>query len=50
MWKDEDSRVKLLAMAELRKKALAEEVEKLTTMDEVKARIMGLSEDDALNG
>lgn len=50
MWKDEDSRVKLLAMAELRKKSLAEEVEKLTTMDEVKARIMGLSEDDALNG
>lgn len=50
MWKDEESRIKLIKLAELRKKAISQEVEKLSTMDEVKARIMGLSEDEALNG
>jgi len=33
----------------LRKKTLKGEIEKLSGMDEVKARIMGLTEDEALN-
>jgi len=50
MWKEEESRKKLIALAELRKKSVKEEIEKLSSMDEVKARIMGISEDEVLNG
>jgi inorganic pyrophosphatase len=50
MWKEEESRKKLIALAELRKRVVKEEIEKLSSMDEVKARIMGISEDEVLNG
>mgnify|MGYP003996149373 FL=1 len=50
MWKEEESRNKLIALAELRKKGVKKEIKKLSSMDEVKARIMGISEDEVLNG
>jgi hypothetical protein len=50
MWKEEESRKKLIKLAELRKKAVKDEIQKLSSMDEVKARIMGLGEDEVLNG
>ena len=50
MWKEEESRKKLIALAELRKKGVKKEIKKLSSMDEVKARIMGISEDEVLNG
>ncbi len=50
MWKEEESRQKLIKLAELRKKAVKDEVKKLSSMDEVKARIMGIEEDEVLNG
>ena len=50
MWKDEESRKKLVKLAELRKKAVKDEIQKLSSMDEVKARIMGIGEDEVLNG
>ena len=50
MWKEEETREKMLRLAELRKKVVSEEVHKLTSMDEMKARIMGLSEEEVLNG
>lgn len=50
MWKEEESRKKMIHLAELRKQKVDEEIEKLSTMDEIKCRIMGLSEDEALNG
>ena len=50
MWKEEDSRKKLLEMAEARKKTLKKEVGKLATLDDVKARIMGITEDEVLDG
>ena len=50
LWKEEESRHKLIKLAELRKKSIKDEVEKLSTMDEVKARIMGITEDEVLNG
>ncbi len=50
MWKEEESRKKLIKLAELRKKAVKDEIKKLSSMDEVKARIMGISEDEVLNG
>ena len=49
MWKSEESRTKMIKLANMRKEAVAEEVEKLSTMDEIKARIMGISEDEVLN-
>ena len=50
MWKEEESRQKLIELAELRKKVVKDEISNLSTMDEVKARIMGISEDEVLNG
>jgi hypothetical protein len=50
MWKEEESRKKSIDLAEIRKKDLKKEIKNLSTMDEVKARILGLSEDEVLNG
>ncbi len=50
MWKEEESRKKMIHLAELRKEVIKEEVERLSSMDEIKCRIMGLSEDEALDG
>ena len=50
MWKEEESRQKLIKLAELRKQVVKEEIENLSSMDEVKARIMGISEDEVLEG
>jgi hypothetical protein len=50
MWKQEESRQKLLKIAELRKNSIKKEIERLGTMEELKARILGISEDDILNG
>lgn len=50
LWKEEESRKKLLKLAELRKQVIKEEGERLSSMDEVKCRILGLSEDEVLNG
>ena len=49
MWKSEESRKQLIQLTELRKKSIKGEIEKLSGMDEVKAKIMGISEDEALN-
>ena len=46
LWKEEESRQNLLHLAEMRKKTVDEEVQKLSDIDEVKARILGLGEDD----
>jgi len=50
MWKDEESRKKMLQLAELRKHALSTEIEKLETMDEMKCKILGIDKDEVLNG
>ena len=49
-WKDEEGRKELIRIAELRKKVIKDEIVKLSTMDDIKARIFGLSEEEALNG
>ena len=46
LWKEEESRKNLLHLAEIRKKTVGEEVQKLSDIDEVKARILGLGEDE----
>ena len=49
MWKDEENRHKMINLAELNKKKLKDGIESLENMDELKAKILGLSEDDVLN-
>ena len=49
VWKEEESRTKLIKLAALRKKSLEGEVEKLSEMDEIKCRILGLSRGEALD-
>ena len=46
VWKEEESRRKLIQLAELRRKSVSEEADKLSEMDEIKARILGLDIDD----
>ena len=50
MWKEEESRNKLIQLAELRKKVVKSEIDNLSSMDEVKARILGIGPDEILNG
>ncbi len=50
LWKDEQSREKMIKLAELRKESLKNEISNLTSMEDVKSKIMGLSEDEVLNG
>jgi len=50
MWKEEESRVKLIKMADLKKKSLEKEIERLSSMDEIKCKILGISRDEILNG
>lgn len=50
VWKDEETRQKMIKLAELRKNTLREEVDNLETMDEMKAKILGLSEEEVYDG
>ena len=50
LWKDEESRHKMIKIAELRKKNVSKEIERLSSMEEIKSRIMGISEEEILNG
>ena len=50
MWKDEETRNEMLKMAEMRREVLKGEIGRLSSMDDVKARIFGLTEEDVLDG
>ena len=49
-WKDEESRKKMINLAELRKKTIDEEIDNLSSLDDFKGKIMGLTKDEAKNG
>jgi len=49
LWKEEESRQKLIKLADLRKKTVKQEMENLSSMDEIKCRILGLSEGEVLD-
>lgn len=49
-WKNEEERKKFLKYAEIEQKAVAEEVDRLESIPELKARFMGLPKDRALYG
>jgi hypothetical protein len=50
MWKDEESRKEMIKMADMRREVLKTEINKLSSMDDVKARIFGLTEEEVLDG
>ena len=50
MWKEEETRKKMIELAEKRKEIVKDEVNNLSSMDDVKARILGLSEGEVLDG
>ena len=50
MWKEEDSRQKLIKMAEMRKQIVEKEIDRLSSMEEIKCKILGISKDEILNG
>jgi hypothetical protein len=50
LWKDEESRLELLELAKKQKDLIRDEVRRLSSLDEVKCRIMGLTEEEAVNG
>lgn len=49
-WKNEEERKKLFRYAELEQQAVAKEVDRLESISELKARLMGFSKEQALNG
>lgn len=49
-WKDEELRKKMIRLAEIRKRKLETDVDNLADMDELKARIFGLTREEALDG
>jgi len=49
-WRDEETRVKMINLAEMRKKAINKEIDHLSNLDEFKGKILGLTKDEALNG
>lgn len=49
-WKDEEFRKKTILLAKRRQEALKETIKEYTSMDELKARIFGVTEEDILNG
>ena len=41
---------KMIKIAEIRKKNVSAEIERLSSMEDIKSRIMGISEEEVLNG
>jgi len=50
MWKDEETRNEMLKMADMRREDLKDEIGRLSSMDDIKARIFGLTEEEVLDG
>ena len=50
IWRAERTRVDLIKLAQIRKDKVKEEIERLSSMDDVKCRILGISREEALNG
>jgi len=50
MWKDEETRKEMIKMANMRREVLKSEIGRLSSMDDVKARIFGLTEEEVLDG
>jgi hypothetical protein len=49
-WKDEESRKKMIQLAERRKQVIEDEIDHLSSIEEFKGKIMGLTKEEGLNG
>jgi hypothetical protein len=49
-WKSEESRKKMVLLAERQKETLEKEIDSLASMDDLKCRILGIDKDEAMNG
>jgi hypothetical protein len=49
LWREEKTRKQLLAMGEEKKQKLRDAIDELTSMEDVKARVYGISIDEVLN-
>ena len=49
-WKDEETRIKMINLAEMRKKSIGKEIDHLSNLDEFKGKVLGLTKDEGLNG
>lgn len=50
MWRSEETRMELLAHAEKEQKSVSQEVDKLSSLSDIKARILGLTKDEIRYG
>jgi len=50
LWRAEKTRIDLVKLAQIRKEKVKEEIDRLSSMEDVKCRIMGLTREEALNG
>ena len=50
LWKSEETRLELIAHAEKEQKAVSQEVDNLSSMSDIKARILGLTKDEIRYG
>lgn len=50
MWRNEEGRLELLKIAELEQKSIADEVDRISSVSEIKLKIMGISKNAILNG
>ena len=50
LWKEEDGRKQLIGLAEARKKIINDEVKNLSSIDEIKAKMMGIDPNEIFNG
>ena len=48
MWKSEESRHKMIGLAQLRQESMKDEIQKLGSMDEIKCRILGVDENEVV--
>lgn len=50
LWKNEETRKDLIEIGKAEQKEIAEEVDRLSTMDDIRAKILGISKEEILNG
>jgi hypothetical protein len=50
LWKNEDTRLQLIKIAEERKKKLSDEIDRLSSMEDIRCKLIGISKEEILNG
>lgn len=50
IWKDEESRGEMIKMADMRREILKSEMSRIASMDDLKSKVCGLTQDEVLNG